>query len=507
MLGIKKISIVLATFAAVSVLAAPKPLSIWIMPNGASPKEKLEQRLELFTQKTGIPTQVQVLDWGEAWTRISQALASGQDAPDVLQLGTTWIPYFASRNEIKPLNQWLTEIDPSRYIPVSWNTTHIDSDTTIYSVPWFIDIRPVLANKRILKKHNITKEDLATYEGFKKAVQKINDAKETIETRIPIRGYAFPGKSDWNIPHNFAPWIWSNGGDFIIKDEQGRWKANILSKSTLQGIASYLNFVTEGLVAPEALQTNTAEIAQQFNNGELAFIVNTTEIIMQTRINGAQGGLSNAKIGEDSVMVVPIPKGKVGSVSFIGGSNLAIPAGNQRKESLDLLLFLTNDENQDAYMKQIGLLPSSKKALESWAQDEDYRELLNALSTGKTYVAHPEWGALERIFVSMFSSVWEVMEIKSLYSEEKIYDIFKEYTLMINQLLKAPSNDIMTQAEFSEVWSQLLSNTDTKVAEKEIIEEAAKQSAINDNLKKAPLVFVVMILIGFIFNFRRKSKK
>ena len=199
-------SFLASLFATATIVsAAPQPLTIWIMPNGASPQETLEKRLELFTKKTKIPTKVQVLDWGEAWNRITLALSGQQPAPDVLQLGTTWIPYFASRNEIKPLNEYLESIQPERFVPVSWNTTHIDDDSTIYSVPWFIDIRAILANKRILKEHGITKESLVSYEGFTKAIRKVNEKNEILEDGARVRGYAFPGKSDWNIPHNFAP--------------------------------------------------------------------------------------------------------------------------------------------------------------------------------------------------------------------------------------------------------------------------------------------------------------
>lgn len=489
--------------SATAIFAAPKPLTVWIMPNGATPQEKLEQRLEQFTKNTGIPTKVQVLDWGEAWNRISQALAGEQEAPDVLQLGTTWIPYFASRNEIKPLNGWLKDIDPDRFVPVSWNTTHIDGDTTIYSVPWFIDVRPVLANKRLLKKYNIAKESLSSYEGFRNAVRKINEANEIHEVGSVIKGFAVPGKSDWNIPHNFAPWIWSNGGSFIAKDENGKWHANILSKNTLLGISRYLDFVLDSLVQPEALQMNTAQIAQLFNNGELGFIINTSEIIMQTRIHGNQGGLSNAIIGSDSVAAIPIPMGSAGSVSFIGGSNLAVPIKNDRKETKDLLLFLANDENLDAYTKQIGFLPPSKKVLEAWSSDEDYAVLVKALSTGRTYATIPEWGELEQLFVAMFSTIWEQVEIPSLYSEEKLYDIFKQYTTEINKKLNYPTDSVMPQDEFMKTWKSLKSEAKADPVTPEVVEDAI----ISDNLKKAPLIFVVMIILGFVFNFRKKAKK
>ncbi|MCQ2062276.1 MAG: extracellular solute-binding protein [Fibrobacter sp.] len=492
-----------ASLCAISTIYAAEPLTVWIMPNGASPQEKLEQRLNEYTQKTGIPTQVQVLDWGEAWNRISTTLASGKDAPDVLQLGTTWIPYFASRGEIKPLNKWLDKIDSTRFEPVSWNTTRIDSDSIVYSIPWFIDVRPVLGNKRILKKNGISKESLVSYKGFIDAIKKINASKDALEDGTKIHAYAFPGKSDWNIPHNFAPWIWSNGGDFITKDENGKWHANILSEKTLVGIAKYLNFVLDSLVAPEALQTNTAQVAQRFNAGELAFIVNTAEIVMQTRFDATQGGLSNAKIGLDSIVVLPIPSGESGSISFIGGSNLAIPATNNRPEALDLLLFLTNDENLDAYTKQIGFLPTSKKVLANWAEDEEYKELVKALETGKTYSAIPEWGDIEQKLVSMFSAVWDHLEIPALYSENKLYQIFKDYTTEIDNILGYSFTKTVTFAEFQDIWHKTLNKQD---AVADANKDEVQYDPIKSNLRKAPWVFAIMILLGFAFSFKRKKK-
>ncbi|MCF0224584.1 MAG: extracellular solute-binding protein [Fibrobacter sp.] len=491
--------------AATFVIAAPKPLTVWIMPNGASPKEKIEQRLELFTQKTGIPTVVQVLDWGEAWNRISTALASQQGAPDILQLGTTWVPYFAANKQLKPLNPWLKEINPNRFAPVSWNTTHIDGDTTIYSLPWFIDVRLVLANKKILKENNIDSKSIATYEGFAKAIKKVNEAKKILSDGSTVQGYAFPGKSDWNIPHNFAPWIWSNGGSFISKDENGKWSANILSEQTLLGINSYLAFIKDSLVNPEVLQYNTAQIAQHFNNGELAFIINTSEILMQIRYEGSIGGLAEARIGSDSLMALPIPTGAQGSVSFIGGSNLAIPAGNTRPEAKDLLQFLVRDDNLDAYTKQIGLLPTSKAVLNDWAKDGDYVELVKALETGRTYATIPEWGAIEQTLVNMFSSIWELMEIPALYSDEKIYSIFKQYTEEINKILNVPSNDIMTVEEFKAVMHKNEGKGNIASSSNES-NDTRKNNAIAQNIKVVPVVFAVMVLLGFIFSLRKRKK-
>lgn len=500
-------SILFLTFAIATVFAAtPKtPLSIWVMPNGASPKEKLDQTLIEFTKQTGYPVEVKVLDWGEAWNRISSSLRSGQNLPDVMQLGTTWIPYFSSRGEIKPLNNVLKQFQPKRFVPVSWYTTHIDSDTTIYSIPWFIDIRPVLGNKRILKKNGITADSIATYEGFKKTIRAINAAKETLDDGVKVKAYSFPGKRDWNIPHNFAPWIWSNGGDFIKKNDEGKWQANILDKQTLLGIERYLTFILDTLVSPEALQTNTNQIVQQFNNGELAFIINTAEVVMQTRINDDQGGLMDSRIGSDSVDIFPIPLGEQGSVSFIGGSNLAIPARNNRPEAIKLLQFLTQDKNLDAYTKQIGLLPPSMNVLSSWSEDEVYKKLIKALETGKTYTTIPEWGDIEQILVAMFCAVWDHLEIPALYSEEKLYNIFLDYSQLIDQRLDVQNPNVMTFEEFLQNWHPRKKVVRSEEPEEQ--EEVTAQTHIKNNLRIAPWLFIFIFILGFAFSYKRKRKK
>ena len=276
-----------------------------------------------------------------------------------------------------------------------------------------------------------------------------------------------------------------------------------MDERTLLGIGRYLKFILDSLVSPEALQKNSAQIAQQFNNGEIAFIIHTVEIIMQTRFQGDQGGLSNARIGTDSVDVFPIPLGTEGSVSFVGGSNLAIPAKNNRPEAEDLLLYLTQDNNQDAYTKQIGFLPTSKNVLESWSTDPVYSELIKSLETGRTYTTIPEWGDIEQMLVAMFSAVWDQLEIPALYSDEKLYNIFMEYTEQINKRLGYKGTSVMTLAEFQDLWKKII---ETPV-EPDKPKEATSTDHIRNNLRIAPWLFAILFVFGFASAYRRKRKK
>jgi multiple sugar transport system substrate-binding protein len=164
---------------------------------------------------------------------------------------------------------------------------------------------------------------------------------------------------------------------------------------------------------------------------------------------------------------------------------------------------LTEDENLDAYTKQIGFLPPSRKVLQEWAKDEDYNILVRALETGRAYMAIPEWGELEQLLVAMFSAIWEQMEIPSLYSEDKLYETFQQYTAEINKKLNYPTNSMMTAAEFKAAWNKI-NEEQTPVVE---VAKDSTNGVVDDNMKTAPFVFAVMLILGFLFAFLRKRKK
>lgn len=86
---------------ALSCLSFSTPLEIWIMPNGASPQKVMGDLLDKFKSETGIDYRLKILDWGEAWGRVHDVLER-KEGPHIIQMGTTWLPYFSSRNWLAP---------------------------------------------------------------------------------------------------------------------------------------------------------------------------------------------------------------------------------------------------------------------------------------------------------------------------------------------------------------------------------------------------------------------
>ena len=101
------------------------------------------------------------------------------------------------------------------------------------------------------------------------------------------------------------------------------------------------------------------------------------------------------------------------------------------------------------------------------------------------------------------SAIWEQMEIPSMYSDEKLYEIFQQYSIEIDKKLNYPTTNLMTAAEFKTIWSKINEESKPQV---EVAKDTTNE-AVDSNMKKAPFVFVVMLVLGFLFAFLRKRKK
>jgi multiple sugar transport system substrate-binding protein len=481
-----------------------KPLEIWIMPNGANPQGILESILADFEKQSGLQTKVVVLDWGEAWSRIHSALEKGE-GPDVLQLGTTWVPYYASKGWLAPLDSYQEQLKMGRFLENSLKTTKVLGDSSYYAVPWFVDARVLMGNRKILDSLQIKPEDVATYEGFKKALKTISNAALTTPEGISIAPYGFPGKSDWNIPHNFAPWIWSEGGDFL-QDVNGSLQSALLNKQTIIGIRKYLGFVLDTLSSVETLKENTANVTQRFNNGELAFILNTSEVVMQTRIGQVDGGLQESPIGQAGLYTLPIPSGSEGSVSFVGGSNLCLPAAKAKsKNAIKLLEYLTQPGSLDRYTARIGFIPPDVNTLEKWGNDSLYVAMVSGAKSGKVYPSLPQWGEIEGMLVEMFSAIWSMLDEGGYYTESEFYNILAKYHQSINRKLGYSDTDSLPYSldEFIKIVNSVYI-AEAPASKDTVIAVDPHTSALKKNLW---MVFLgVLLVIGIGFGIRKSLK-
>lgn len=398
-------------------------LQMWVMPNSLEPIKDIEAIVSGFkAENPNIDVVITSVDWGSAWTKITTAATSG-DTPDIVQLGSTWVGSISAMGALLDVSDKVSEIGGSpNFIPAAWKSTGLEGTKTITAIPWFIDGRALFFRTDVLKQLRLSKADLATWPQFESSLTAIKNAEPEIEG-VRVYPLGIPGKNDWNVIHNIAPWIWAAGGDFLSKD---RKSAAINSPAAVDGVLYYVNLVKKGLIPIDALELNTAQVSSNFNNGSYAMYFDGPYEVKTLTLPPEQGG-SYGSIASRNFGICSYPAGPKGRYTFIGGSNLSIFKNSKHKEEAwKLIKHLVSTKMQVNYAKATGFLPATKAAFQDpYFSSDPFRAVFkDAVMYGKTYPCVAAWGLIEPILTRRLGILWDHVlaaedeEIKAIVKED-----------------------------------------------------------------------------------------
>jgi len=420
-------------------------LRMWVMPNSSKPQEDMEKLIKPFLKANpNIDVKMEVLDWGSAWTKISTAATSG-DAPDLVQIGSTWISQFSSMGAFLNIDDLANSLGGGKaFVKGTWEYSKPIFSGKVTSLPWIVDVRPLFYRKDVFAKAGIKVGDIDTWDGFNSALEKISKAKIMIDGKI-VAPIGFPGKNDWNVVHNLAPWIKSAGGGFLSADGK---KSLLGTKESLKGVMQYINMVKNGLMPKDYLEKNTAQLSGEFDQGSIATWFEPTSKYVYLTKSPEQGGSSNT-IGAKNFGVTLPPKGPAGRNLFLGGSNIAIyKVSKHPAEAKKLLTFLTtNVEAQIEYFKISGMLPGYRAAFnDPYFESDNIRKVFKEMTKyGKPYPSVPFWAEIETSVLTVKlgelfeyikltknsdikkSDVSKILQDASAQIDNIIFDYFKKH--------------------------------------------------------------------------------
>lgn len=379
-------------------------LNVWVMSTTAQPQQDMKEILRPFLlANPHLRVNVTVLNWESAWAKINAAADSGQ-GPDVVELGSTWVASILSKNVLEAVPSDLMKSlgGQQQFLPALWSSSHLYRDERVYALPWYGGARVAFYRTDLFKQAGIRTEDaFANWGSFKQAMRKLQSLK--VDGK-PIAALGYPGKHDWDILHNLAPWIWNAGGDFLSKDQT---RSSINSPETLQAITFFKSFAEEGLVPTSALEKDSAQIEMAFFRGEFAVIFSGPWVLKVLSTEKAKGGQKESHTAAN-FSVAPYPAGIRGNQTLFSGSNLAVMKSSKNKEEAwRLLQFLMSREVQVKYSLLSGMLPARVDALHdpSLLKVAHYADFLEQIKLGRHYPVVPAWGKLENVFRSSIGQV------------------------------------------------------------------------------------------------------
>ena len=415
-------------------------LQLWIMPNSPDPAADMLHVLRNFElENPGIEVQVTILDWSVAWTKITTAAAT-HSGPDVLQMPTTWAASISAMGALMPLDSLLAVSGgDSAFAEVSMKFARPGTSFAT-SLPWFLDVRPLFFRRDVLAEAGVDPKTLLNWTDFRKALLKIQKADLTIEgMRIAPIGY--PGKHDWNVIHNLAPWIWGAGGDFL--DSTGS-ESRLATKESIAGILFYLNLVRDGFNSKKNLTKNTNQVSMDFDEGRLAFwfdVTNKTLYLDSPRFLG--GSSKNVTARNYSVMLPPTAPAGKDTYYFAGGSNLSVSRFTKHKRSsMALVRYLSSRPDVQLELSRVtGFLPALLSTYEYpyFKEDETRGVFQQMISRLRSYPAVPYWGEIEtEILLRRFGNIFDLITLSgdNAWPEKEILSEIRAADSEINRFIK-----------------------------------------------------------------------
>ena len=316
----------------------------------------------------------QQIPWTAAHEKLLTAFVGGS-APDVAQLGNTWIPEFAAIGAIEPLDGWIGRsraLAPGDYFEGIWKTNLFEGAT--YGVPWYVDTRVLFYRRDLLAQAGYP-EAPRTWDRWRDAMRKI---------RGPDRYAILLPTNEWEQLVIFG--LEKGAGFLRDRDTRGAFEDPAFASA-----ADFYVGLYRDALAPVVSYTQIGNAYQEFARGFVAMWIT------------GPWNLGNFRQRfppefENRWMTVPLPAPDAASpwpgMSLAGGSSLALFRASKHKDlAWQLLEFLSEPAIQARFYALSGDLPPRRAAWDdpAFSRDVKVRAFREQLGSVAPMPRVPEW--------------------------------------------------------------------------------------------------------------------
>lgn len=344
----------------------------------------LRQLLAEFESLSAVRVELRQLSWDLALSE-HKRFATTADAPDVSQVGSTWLPMLSALNGLRPytVSDLAPMGGPGTFHDGLWRSGV--EDGVAWAVPWLIDTRLIWYWRDMLAAAGVAERDaFASHPSLVETLRRVH--------AVTHSGWVMPTQSAWATLNNAASWIWFRGGEFLSLD--GR-RMLIDQPEALAGLKDFM-----GLLRFVALELRGLDIyGADRAFGERRAAAHIAGPWIPDTIAAHRPHQSVAELA-----CAPMP-----GWSAIGGSSLVIwRHSRQEAAALDLVRFLTSRASQFRFARLGNLLPSRLDVLTDPGLNAEprFRMLSTNAQRGRPFPAHRRWQDIETQLTASLDGVW-----------------------------------------------------------------------------------------------------
>ena len=323
-------------------------------------------------ENPGIKVNAVSHEWAELHDKVLVS-ANSNALPDVARCDIAWLPEFQKMGILVALDE-----EMPNFAEVSGKLLDSAMSTAIinghyYALALNTTSKIVFYNKAMLEAAGVSIP--ATMEEWIEAVKKLSGENAKGQQ---VWGWNEPALAGWNI----CPFIWSFGGA-LTNEDQTIATGYINGPATVKAVETFAELVKAGAIT--GFNAGDIPMTDGFGTGRYAMML--------------EGPWKSAELAgaypDVAYGTAPIPAGEGGSISVLGGEDIAMFNTPNKEAAWKFMQFMTG-EYAETEMAKCGQIPVNRAALESdTVKTADYAPFIEAIQTAKARPTVAAWSEMD----------------------------------------------------------------------------------------------------------------
>ena len=323
-------------------------------------------------ENPGIKVNAVSHEWAELHDKVLVS-ANSNALPDVARCDIAWLPEFQKMGILTALDEEMPDFDEvsGQLLDSAMSTSQIGGH--YYGLALNTNSKIVFYNTAMLEAANVAVP--TTMDEWVEAVKALSGENENGQQ---VWGWNEPALAGWNI----CPFIWSFGGA-LTNEDQTVATGYVNGPATVKAVETFAQLVQDGAIT--GFNSGDIPMTDGFGTGRYAMML--------------EGPWKSAELAgaypDVAYGTAPIPAGEGGSVSVLGGEDIAMFNTANQEAAWKFMQFMTS-EFAETEMAKCGQIPVNKAALESdTVKNADYAPFIEAIQTARARPTVAAWSEMD----------------------------------------------------------------------------------------------------------------
>jgi len=284
----------------------------------------------------GVKIEMEFVGWEELWNKIITSIGAGA-APDVMYIGSRWIPALADMGAIIPLDEYITPEKKAMYYDTVWDT--VTYKGRIWGVVRAMSTKVFIYNKKLFEENNV--KIPTNWDELLEAAKKIYNPDKG------IYGIAMCGKKFVSTVTQFQQYLYANGGKIV--DEKGNVVIN--DEKAVRALEFYKEL--SKYAQPGILEWKREDLIKLFETGKVGMYIDHVHNARRALEKGVDVGFFLIPGGPDSDKPY---------ATVIVTDCISITSQSKNKDlAIEFINYMTSFEKQAEWDLKLGFVPPMVK--------------------------------------------------------------------------------------------------------------------------------------------------